>query len=177
MKFKIGFLAILFLALASYYIVAAGFYPAALVNGGWISARDFEKYFSSAAFYFQNLLSVYSGPEAKLEQGSLSQIRKSVLEKMIEDRLVLTELKKILGKETAELIGEKIPGADSRATALYGLNPAQFRSMVLEPQAAREIMENRLGYNLNDWLASAKKSAKITVLAKGLKWQGGVVEK
>lgn len=179
MQYKVLFLAIIFFGLLSYYFVHTDNYPTAYVNGRLIFKKEFTAYYNAALVYYQNALR--ATPEG-LEQANtsdfLEEVRRAALDKLVENVLIYKELKRQIGGSLASLIDQKIPEFNEAVAGIYGLTPAQFKNLVLVPQAQREILESKFNGNdsIDDWLAKAKKSAKVLVFSATLKWSGERIE-
>lgn len=171
MQFKILFLAIIFFGLLGYYLIHGGLYPVAIVNGSPIWARDLIIQRGAAIVYYQNALRV-SFPEGSKD---LTEIRRAALDKLIENVLIYKELRNRVGAELGGLVDRKMPVFKDSVAAIYGLTPAKFKELVLEPQARRELLEGRLFLDkesLGDWLWQARKKANVIILSSRLGWNG-----
>ena len=146
MKYKIVFLAIMFFGLSAYYFANNKYYPVAVVNGEFISARDFEREFNAALVYYQNVIRTYS--EQRVDLASVGdfvfELRRATLDNLIEDVLVYNELEDRVSNGLDEAVARKIPDFNESAAALYGLSVADFKEMVLVPQAHRELLSSQL---------------------------------
>lgn len=182
MKFKFTFLVIIFSGLALYYLIRAGFYPVAVVNYTIISRREFTQSYQAATVYYKNALAAYVGKELdnKSARELVVELRRAVLDHLIENVLIYNELENRVGSELVVLSEKKIPPfRESAALAVYGLNAADFKELVLVPQAQREILESRLeseNGNLDEWLTDARKSATVVLLMFGFEWDGASVK-
>ena len=70
------------------------------------------------------------------------------------------------------------PALKHAAENLYGMTLVDFNEMILIPQARREILEGRLyleKQNLDDWLAQALGSARVTILTPEFIWDNNKV--
>ena len=177
MKFKIIFLFIIFFGLGFYYLVHNGFYPVAIVNSHWISARTFKREYQTALIYYQNAIKTYTGQDLAIQQRPdfVKELRRAALDKLIENTLIYSELEIRIGKELSEIVEKKIPSFQESAISLYGLESAEFKDLVLAPQAQREILEGQLASekkNFDEWLAKARQTAKVRLLATGVVWDG-----
>ena len=184
MKLKLTFLTIIFFGLGLYYLAQGGIYPMAIVNNTIISKRDFIKNYQAAAVYYRNALKTYAGKEIKGKSANefMLELKRAVLDSLIENVLIYSELKNQVGDQLTALLEDKIPPfKESAALTVYGLNAADFKEIVLAPQARKEILENQLSLknkNLDDWLKSARKSAKVYLFTFRVNWDGeGVVAK
>ncbi len=182
MKYKIIFLAIVFLGLGSYYFVRSGLYPVAIVNSTFIWSKSYREHYNAALIYYQNLFANYSKEEMEKVNipDFLQELRRATLDKLIENVLIYGELENKVGKDLSSLVERKLPAFEDPASSVYGLSPAQFKEMVLVPQAQREILEGRLFLNkqtMDDWLLQARSSAKVFILSSSFTWNGSEVVK
>src|SRR3989344_241693 len=87
-KFAITFLSLISVGLLTYFIANQGWYPIAIVNGKFITERDLRKEYSAAARYYAEAFNL--GQETKLLK---KEIRRAILDKLIENVLIYDELK------------------------------------------------------------------------------------
>jgi len=178
MKLKLTFLTIIFFGLGLYYLAQGGIYPMALVNNTIISKRDFIRSYQAATVYYSNALKTYAGKEIKGKSANefMLELKRAVLDNLIENVLIYSELKNQVGDQLTALLEDKIPPfQESAALTVYGLNAADFKEIVLAPQARREILENQLSLkneNFDDWLKFVRKSAKVYLFTFRVNWDG-----
>lgn len=172
------------------FVILKQSYPVAYVNGQPISARNFNNDFNIGIHYYQTEAQTYdkagaaaiNSPEVKQE------IKKAVLDKSIENILILNELEKRLknselGQMVENKIGEILNGQDiaKQVATIYNLTLDAFKERILIPQARLEILQARLALeniNFDDWLKNAKKQARMIILIPGFSWNGeGIVIK
>jgi len=94
---------------------------------------------------------------------------------LIENVLIKSELKIKVGADLPALVKKKIPPFQESAAAVYGLTGAEFKELVLTPQAHRELLEGRLSLENADfqsWLHEARQNAAVYIFINGLKWNG-----
>jgi len=169
-----------------YYVANQGFFPVAIVNSKLISAKTLNQEYAAAFKYYSAVLDTYSGKNSETDfLESRKEIKRAVLDKIIEDTLVYGELKRAVGKDLAAIvdnkIGDKSEGQNLKEAALtlYGLDAGDFRKLVLAPQARREILAGRLYLekkDFNQWLAAARVNARVIILSPGFEWKDGKVE-
>ena len=191
---KKTFLLVFFVMMAAgfglFYFFRLKLYPAAIVNGAWVGARELERRSHAAAQYYDKALLTY-----KLEDGTTPprdaverEIRRAVLDKLIENIIVSEELRTRLGEEEARAAVErKVNGAsfktDEVASAvkeLYGFTLDEFRDIILVPQAERELLEDQFSNAeegaFTKWLDGVREAAKVTMFAHLFRWNNGQVE-
>lgn len=173
------------------YLVVSKSYPVALVNSRPIALKFFEKDLSASVNYYKKFLETYrdgSSGAFSLDLKTRSGIKRLLLEKLIEESLIRSELEKRLSEtEIKDIVGRKIEEAaanadlEKGAEILYGFSLEEFREKVLAPQAEREILEARLFLekeNFDDWLKKEKAAANVMIFIGGFSWNGeGVVVK
>lgn len=191
MSFKHALLVLsLFIAMGvgSYFLVQSGLYPAALVDFDIITVKGVEKDSLAAYHYFQNALLVYGSDPRLLETyQSKQEIKRAALDKLVSDSLIYKELKKRLKKEDFKSLAERKiqqliqdnQNIGEAAKKLYGLEFIEFRERVLLPQAYREVLEDRMflnGEDFNEWLGNEKSAANVIILAPDLQWEENQVK-
>lgn len=184
--FYIGLIAIVLAGSGVFYILNNGLYPVALVNGSAISANEFERVATAALhFYVKSSEAVKRRTLTEEEVDALyAEIRRGTLDKLIGERLVDAELAARFGERARALAEEKVDTASSdelRAAvpALYGMAYADFRDMLLVPEAKVEVLKESLGRDSLDaqtWFSSARGSARVAVFLPNLFWKNGGVE-
>ena len=175
------------IGLGSLISVRNGIYPVAVVNSDVITMKSIDKSFSAAYTYYQNALLVYGRDPNELKTTeSLMEIKRATLDKLVVDSLILMELKKRVNSQEYTAIAEKNiqnvldsnQGIEDASKKLYGLDFPDFRQMVLEPQAYREILQGRMflnNENFDEWLKKARADAFVVILSPSLKWEKGLL--
>lgn len=169
---------------AAAYAILRGAYPVAVVNGTTISNETYESKYSAALSYYRSALATYADTAA-FGAAERRELRRAVLEGLVEEALVHGELLRREPNELSAVVKNKIakalkdPDFPSAARTLYGLTSEGARRYLLVPQAEREILEGRLfleQQELDAWLLAAKQTARVTMLISGFSWKdGGVV--
>ncbi|MEK7590473.1 MAG: hypothetical protein AAB454_02055 [Patescibacteria group bacterium] len=175
-KFIITFLSLISGGLVIYFIASNGWYPIAIVNGKFITEQNVRKEYSAAARYYVEAFNVKQG--AGLFR---KEIRRAVLDKLIENVLIYDGLKERLGGDVTNAVSEKLQNLNmneaqvGEATAvLYGLTFQEFKDIILIPQATKEILEVYLSEEKKDiggWLKEARAGASVTLLIKEFSWK------
>lgn len=178
-KYYIGFLVIISLGLGAYYIVHAGHYPVAVVNGSIISQHALTEEYAAAFQYYSRVLA----KEKQVDFGSTGfqkELRRAALNDLIEKSLITGELKKRIGGALDVAVQTKINDAKldekqlvESAQTLYGLNLADFKNLVLIPAAEKDLLQRQLSLEnkkLEDWLAAATAAARVTLLTSEFSW-------
>ena len=178
-NFKIGLVVLLLFGLSSFYIVHYGFYPIALINGEIVLARDYYQIVNSGYVFYTSALATYqkvklSVPDAnKLYQ----DIVKASFDKLIEQKLIDQEFSLRKGALVKDLVDKTLSSIKNGnlkepVAKLYGLTMPEFKKIILEPQAKRELLiEDFKAHqeNFNDWLSSAKANVNLRILMPGLR--------
>ena len=176
-----GMLAFLLVALL---FVSYGYYPIAVANGSFISARTFLKDYSALALLNANLSKI-SATSSDAFAASPDDMSRKVMDGLVENALVEAQTKKETGSDFSALVDQKVaeaakaPGLENAAKTLYGLSFDDFKAEVLKPQAEWDILRGRLflkGQSVDEWLANAKKSARVIFLSGRFRWAGDHVE-
>jgi hypothetical protein len=178
--YYLTFLSVIFVGLGFYYLVHFGFYPLAIVNGHLVSARSFNNEFLAAYQYYSRVLAGQMDVNSREFRGEL---RRATLAGLIQKSLISAELKEKVGDDLKTIVYNKIGAGGANTEALeraaqtvYGLSLADFKQMILIPQAEREVLEGRLFLEkkkLEDWLASASKNAKVLIVTPEFYWDAG----
>jgi len=168
-----------------YLFVNSGWYPAAAVNGTLVSAGLFEKELAAAFRYYSRVLSTYTD-QSEVTPEELRKLREDLraatLDNLVENILIEDKLEEIIGEELPDIVkkklasvsldSEKIPDA---VTALYGLTLEEFKTLVLTPQAKREILEGRLVAQKQEYASvvqELRSKASVKIFLQGLFWNG-----
>ena len=182
-RFTIAFLAIIFAALACVTLVRLNYYPVAIIGNHVIGARQFMKDYAAVEAYYENALRTYAAATstAPLQKPTGKDIEAHVLNQLVEMVLVGDGAKKEAGGDLDSLVKGKLSPYDAdsafqhSAEVLYGLPFSDFKAEVLVPQAERDILKGRLflkGEKFDDWLVSAKRSARVIIFSPAFYWDG-----
>ncbi len=164
------------------YLVITKSYPIAFVNWRPISLGILEKDYGFAIYYYKKALEIYSKDSSVIDSGEAKrEIKRAVLDKLIEDSLIQQELEKRLKsndvkKMVDNKIGESLKETDinKKVETLYGLSLDDFRKRILEPQAKQEIFEARLSLenkNFSEWQKEARGQAKVMIFLPEFGWK------
>ena len=163
---------LIILAVIGFVFVWQGYYPVAFVNWRPVFAKTLDANYSIALNFYKSQL---KGNQAFNLPDIQDEIRRAVLQSLIEDKIIDSEINKKIGKsEFEKQIDEKLNKFDLNtdkikegAKLLYGLSVEQLKNTVLTAQAKREIAAELFGSpdkNFDDWLGEKFKSSKIIVL-------------
>lgn len=171
-------------------IVATGNYPIASVNGTWIlyktwhQAENSAKSFAMVQAVEHNLKPVNFSDTANAEV--LKSVRGDTLTFLIEDRILMEEGRKTLPdfdveSQASVAAALQAGGADITMAAklAYGLNLDDFETLVLLPQARRDIITKTLqdrGQDFDAWLSNIKKTARVKLFLIPFRWDGEFVK-
>ncbi len=175
------FLLILFVGLGAYYLIHFGYYPVAIVNHAVVTANNFENEYAVAYHYYSQALADSQDTDVR-SLDFKKELRRAVMENMVVQALISQDLVERVGKDLPGIVENKILSAQKSDTktiaetakVLYGLNLADFKSLVLVPQAQKEILQGRLFLEKKDyekWLQEAKKNAKVFIVTPEFYWQ------
>ena len=178
---------------AAVYGITSGLYPVLIVNSRMASAKGLNDDLAVVINYYEKIsdVALKTGVKTIDPNSDRMEIKRAILDKLIEDRLISDELgRRIKNSDLASIINTKIETALKESTShekdfekevesIYGLSLNQFKTIVLEPQAKREILEGRLllehnteNDSMNNWLKDAKAKANIYILLPGFSWNG-----
>lgn len=178
-------IAVMAVFLAFLYITKL--YPVAIVNGDYITARNYEVNLDVAVNYAKGIAGDKAENQEMIESVEFKkETQRSVLESLVEARLISDYLdKNIKAKDLKAIIENKIKSAiggkdvAKGIAKLYGLSVSDFEKLVLIPQAKYEIIEGRFmieNKNFSEWIKEAKQTAKVTIYISGFKWGVNGVE-
>jgi hypothetical protein len=186
-KFFLGLILIIGGGLGIYFYFNVRAYPVAIVNAtGIISADEFEKGYQGVVHYYRAAVQTYDKANGAkdLTEADLQELRRAVLDSLIENKIIAAELEDRVGDELRNLITQKISqvGVDTTklapaAEALYGFSFEDFRNLILDPQARREILMEKFiaeKKDFNAWLKEQRLSSSVVIL-NGFSWKEGRV--
>ncbi|PIR89482.1 MAG: hypothetical protein COU07_01110 [Candidatus Harrisonbacteria bacterium CG10_big_fil_rev_8_21_14_0_10_40_38] len=177
------FLALMILGLLGFYTIQLGYYPVAIVNSHIISEFSYRESLLSAEHYYTKLIDSYPNDSiSEAIPSSSAELRRLMLEQMIENVLIEDELSKRVGGNVENLVEKKFEPLNVSSkefregvTALYGLSVDRFKALILEPKARAEILEEQIKTDeseFSDWSLEARKKARVFVFARDLNWDG-----
>lgn len=181
--FELRFLLIMFIGAVTFLAINRGYYPAAIVNGSMIWARDVNTAAKSAYNFYLQANEAGDGPvlTGADARALLAEVRRASLEKFIEEKLIEKELRDRFDDGARELIDKKMKIADNQTLrdavyGLYGVSLEEFRDLILRKEAVREVLSEDFKAKNQDfpkWLEEAKKSASVSILSGGYSWNNG----
>ncbi len=185
-KFYIMFAGMMVVGLMATFIVTQGYYPVALVGNNFVSERTFAMEYRAASLYYENLLKAYD-PLSKEQDKAADpkEMEAGAMDQLVENALIKDGAEREVGGDLDTLIQNKL-GKYSDDTdlakaglTLYGLDKKSFWDEILIPQATKEVLQGRLylkGQNIDDWLVSTKKAARVIIFSPQLRWDGAQVQ-
>jgi len=164
-------------------LILFGVYPIAFVGISPIMVNDYNRNYSTSLNYYEKALETYAQDSQVLKADEARQeIKRAVLDNLIEDILIDRELRKeIKRNDLNTLVENKINEisegqiADKAIETLYGFSLSEFKKRVLEPQAKKEILENRLflaGIDFDGKIKDIKAQARVNIFLSGFEWNG-----
>ncbi len=168
--------------LVVFYLLSAGFYPAAIVNGAVISGRTFEDAVASVDHYYDEMIKEYTNPSSPAPQRpSSADIRTATLDMLVESVIIEKEFSVVVGGSIDDVVNQQIESAkktnpqfEIAVSTLYGLTLQRFKELILNAQARQEILSQKKPA-FTDWLHNARTSARVYILEPGLGWDEGKV--
>lgn len=185
-KFFIIFLIILAAGILLYFVFNQGLHPIAIVEGKLINHRTFEKGYRASLYYYQNSLGANSDQFEDFEKLK-GELKKSVLQNLIDNVLVDKRLTALLGNAANERVNKKIENLKlnsqefGEATLiLYGLGFQDFKDLILVPLARKEVLVEYLKTDFQDadlesLLMEARQQASVIMLDSTFSWENGAV--
>ncbi len=183
-KLAVIFLVMVAVGAGAYIVLRAGFFPVVFVNGEFVSRSRYETQLNAAIKYTEARAERDPAANEVSPAAVRLELRRAVLDKLVEDALVGRAARVELGKAFNVEVDRKLASVqanlestdfDEAVETLYGLNVAQFREFVLEPQAWRELLEDALkkeARTFPSWIEEARRAASVRILLRGLTWDG-----
>lgn len=178
----IVFLGFIAFGLGLYELSLKGYYPVIVVNYHFVSAAAANKYYDSAMNYLRGtVMASKSDPAVLNNQNQLKEIRRAVLDKLVENSLIYQEIKAREKENLDQDVKKKIGQAGSldqlkeKARVVYGLTSDDFVNFVLIPEAYRELLQDDMlsvREDFKEWLKGVRKKAGVFVFEKGFSWDG-----
>lgn len=166
-----------------------GFYPVALVNKKIITQRTFQKAESAAgAFTNTELQKTGMKPIDFSSSANVSlrrDLARGVLTFLVEDYLVEKGGKELIQNFDAQVqtkvehVLAKGKNIENAAKLVYGTSLNEFRTLVLRPQARRDVVAETLeekDQDFFDWLLAQKKNASVRLIFVDFRWTGEKIE-
>lgn len=181
--------AVSIIALAAIFLVLAGFYPVAIVDGTPIFERTRHKAEEASKNFTNSQARAHGGKpidfSASENRELLLDIRRGTLLFLIEDAIIQKKGEEAIeGVET--LSRERVIEAmrlsmdpAGAAKAVYGLSLSDFRDLVLTPQARRDVLQEALpekNQDFDTWLRDAKKRSSVRLMFVPFKWSGEEIQ-
>ncbi|TSC96655.1 MAG: Uncharacterized protein Athens071426_8 [Parcubacteria group bacterium Athens0714_26] len=176
------FLGFIAFGLGLYGLSVRGYYPVIAVNYHFISAAAADKYYGSAVNYLRGtIVASKADPAALDDKNQLEEIRRAVLDKLVENSLIYQEVKAREKENLDEKVKKKIEQVGDldklkeKAGVVYGLTSDDFVNLVLIPEAYREVLQDDMlsvREDFNEWLQEVKRKAGVFVFKKGFGWDG-----
>lgn len=165
------------------WFIFSGTYPVVFVGLKPIFAKDFNKNYSASMVYYEKALKTYAKDSQTLEADEIKkEIKRAVLDNLIENILIDRELKKELKQDDLKSLVEKKIGEisdsltiDKATETLYGFFFDEFKKRVLEPQAKKEILSDRLflaSIDFDERIKSIRSQTKVMIFLAGFEWNG-----
>lgn len=185
MKFFYSFFLILiFFGVVLVFLFRAGWYPLALVNGNLIWGFSYEQEVNVALKYYDRLTKDKALDETQKEDIDL-EIRRSALEKIIQDVVLADRAEGDLGVTVQSEINSRLAKymtdkkLEEVANNYFNMTLEDFKKMILEPQALKEIYAEKFKADKKDfdlWFKGQLKVASVTLFTSEYRFNKGVLE-
>ena len=187
-KLYIILIGLVFLGFGALNLIRIGWYPIALVNSQLVWGSTVEKEYASAIKYYSQMLHTYKGEDVSKKQIKKikQEIRQATLDKIIEKIIISNNSSELIGEKKPKLIAAKVkkylqdPKLKAAASALFNLSFNDFKTVILIPQAERELLEEQFSSenrDFNNWLKNQKKKAKVYLFTKEYTWTEQVIKR
>jgi hypothetical protein len=184
-RFFIVLLALLAIGFALYFGLRNMQEPLVTVNSQTIFREDFNRSYQATYSYYYAAARTYGDASKFGSKDDVDALKKATLEQLIANALVHEEVARMFGSEAEAMVEKKVDAVvkdqdfERAASAIYGLTFAEFKSRFLVPLAEMELLDGKLVVEKNsaeEWLAKAKKEAKVTFLDSAFGWGENGVE-
>lgn len=173
------------IVVAGLILFFTGFFPIAKVNGDFLWHREFSAYQGAFNRFRANIESVNpSSPSLGFQNIKEEDLTTSLLEELIVRKIIFGVGNKSFAnfnKNAEDIMGEALGGQEAKslteaAKTLYGLSLAEFRELILLPEA-REIALRRSiessGQNYEEWFLQQLKTADVKIYFYDYQWEDG----
>ncbi|MBI2052345.1 MAG: hypothetical protein HYT38_01525 [Candidatus Sungbacteria bacterium] len=142
--------------LSSYTLSRNGYFPAATVNGDWISYREVKENADvSRRIWAQGLAGSGDDLDILFKRGSEGELFRRSLENLI-----------VFNGSTAA----NLSGVEKN---VYNWDPAKFKTRILEPQALMQVLAEEKGADFDAWLQAAELKSKVKIWFVPFEWLEG----
>lgn len=178
------FLILIFGAVVAIFLFRAGWYPLALVNGDLIWGFFYEQEVNLALKYYDQLIKDRALNEMQKEDINV-EIRRSALEKIIQDVVLADRAEGDLGATVQSEIDSRLAKymtdkkLEEVANNYFNMTLENFKKMILEPQALKEIYAEKFKADkkdFNSWFKERLRAASVTLFTSEYKFNKGVLE-
>ncbi len=154
-----------------------GFYPIAIVNGEWVTARKFRLHLSAAENYESQKQSTSTINSVLKDKDLVVSVLEGLIEAQFIERGARLEFADRLGSLRAQRLSDFMTqkAVMEEEGKKYGFNLDQFKKEILEPQVTRDLFSGRLflkSMRLEDWLLEQKKTTSVTIFSQVFYWDG-----
>lgn len=157
-------------------VAAYGFVPVMKVGGKTIVFAEYLKVYSALNSY-DKISKRSAAPSAEITRRALETLVENRFLEILAER-TSTDFK----KEAERLVEESIKttlnlSLGEASKKIYGLSEADFKSLVLLPQAEKDLLTKHYEYNpaeLQNLLNDLAKNAQIKIYYPGFYWDGEV---
>lgn len=152
------------------------------VNGIAIRIKDVNTNLQAVISFYSK-----SGVNKEFEDSDIKELRRSMIEKLIENELIRAALIQTVPDYKSK-VNERVENAISQsgkqqleesAEALYGFSYNELRERMLKPLAEKEVLEESLNIKEADfttWLRKAKDEASIKIFEPDYFWDEANLE-
>jgi len=170
-------------------VIWLGYYPVASVDGSLLWQHTWMQMQKGALRGFTAEITSSGGkiPDASSPEyiSFLTEIKRETLGFLVDDRILLQEGMR-LADDFDSRVNEKLAGvlnnrkrAYKTAKVIYGFSSGDFRTLVLLPQARREMAAGILktkGVSFDQWFGEAKQKKRVQLFFTGFRWEKGEVK-
>lgn len=185
MKLLLGALLVIFIP-AVIIVLFLGLYPVAIVEGSLVLKRTWVMSEMSTRKFIDAQVNAGAFSADSIKDAEfLSELKRSTLTFLIED-LILEQEGKLLREDFRITSVERMEDAlkegnnlREAARTVYGLTFDQLKSLVLLPQARRDVAGEILrvqGRDFDSWLREVKKEKSVKLFFVSYEWDGEKVK-
>lgn len=172
-------LALMVGGLSSYTLSRNGYFPAAAVNGDWISYRVVKENADvSRRLYAQGLAGSGDDLDDIFKRGSEGELFRRSLESLIVSSIIKSSVDDSVLEKAQKEVEDSFDSATVANLSgvvknVYDWEPAKLKARILEPQALLEIVTREKGDDFDSWLKSAKLKSKVRIWFVPFEWEEG----
>ncbi len=165
--------------LSSYTLSRNGYFPAATVNGDWISYREVKENADvSRRIWAQGLAGSGDDLDILFKRGSEGELFRRSLENLIVNSIIRSSVTAEVLRKAQKEVDNNFNGSTAANLSgvvknVYNWDPAKFKTRILEPQALMQVLAEEKGADFDAWLQAAELKSKVKIWFVPFEWLEG----